>query len=55
MKCKNNVWKTWARALGGKSGNSDKEADAVARVRTSIIIFEVIVGGFIIANAIRHW
>ena len=29
-----NLWRLWAQALGEKSGESDSEADAIARFRT---------------------
>ena len=31
------VWRVWAKALGDKSGNSDKEADWIALIRTFIL------------------
>ena len=49
------VWRIWAKALGDKSGNSDKEADFVAIIRTFIFIQLVITNCFIVAGNIRHW
>ena len=48
-------WRIWAKALGEKSGKSDKEADFIATIRTLIFIQLVITNCFIIAGNIRHW
>ena len=34
----NKVWRIWAKALGDKSGKSDKEADYIAIIRTFIFL-----------------
>ena len=34
---KKNIWRLWAQALGEKTGENDKEADAVARFRTLLL------------------
>jgi hypothetical protein len=49
------MWRLWAKALGEKAGNDDKEADRVALIRTAIILFYVVTNLFIIAGVIRHW
>ena len=49
------MWRIWAKALGEKAGNDDKEADRVALIRTAIILFYVVTNLFIIAGVIRHW
>ena len=48
-------WRIWAKALGEKSGNTDREADRVALIRTAIIVFYIITNAFIIAGVIKHW
>ena len=48
-------WRIWAKALGEKSGKSDKEADFIATIRTLIFLQLVITNCFIIAGNIRHW
>jgi len=48
-------WRLWAKALGEKSGNNDKEADIIACFRTIIVLIYVIANFFIIAGVIRHW
>ena len=47
------VWRVWAKALGDKSGNSDKEADWIALIRTFIFIQLVVTNCFIVAGNIR--
>ena len=39
-----NLLRIWAKALGSKEGNTDKEANMVAIVRTIIVLFHVVVG-----------
>jgi len=48
-------WRIWAKALGEKSGSSDKEADRIALIRTLIILCYIITNMFIVAGVIRHW
>ena len=50
-----NVWRLWAKSLGEKTGNTDREADRVATIRTVIVLIYVITNLFIIAGVIRHW
>jgi hypothetical protein len=49
------MWRLWAKALGEKSGTDDREADAVAVIRTAIVACYVITNVFIVAGIIRHW
>ena len=49
------VWRVWAKALGEKSGKSNKEADTIAKIRTFIFLQLVITNCFIVAGNIRHW
>ena len=49
------IWRLWAKALGEKSGATDREADTVALVRTFIVLTYIITNLFIIAGVIRHW
>ena len=44
------LWRLWAQALGEKTGESDKEADAVARFRTILILQGVITNILISIN-----
>ena len=45
----------WAKALGEKAGATNKEADHIALIRTSIVLCYIITNIFIIAGVIRHW
>jgi hypothetical protein len=49
------LWRVWAKALGSKESNCDKEADTVAIVRTFIFASYLITNVAICANAVRHW
>ena len=35
-------WRIWAKALGEKSGKTDKESDKIAVLRTAFVILTVI-------------
>ena len=49
------LWRLWAKAIGEKSGATDREADTVALIRTCIVLTYIITNLFIIAGVIRHW
>lgn len=49
------MWKLWAKALGEKASEDDKEADRVALIRTAIVACYIITNLFIVAGVIRHW
>ena len=49
------AFRIWALALGEKAGRHDREADAVAVIRTIILISYLITNIAIVANAWRHW
>jgi hypothetical protein len=49
------LWRLWAKALGEKSGSTDKEADRVALIRTLIVLSYITTNCFIVAGVIRHW
>ena len=49
------IWRVWAKALGEKSGASNKEADRVAIVRTIIVLTYIVTNCFIVAGVVRHW
>jgi hypothetical protein len=48
-------WRLWAKALGEKSGKTDREADRIALIRSAILICYIITNVFIVAGVIRHW
>jgi hypothetical protein len=49
------MWRLWAKALGEKTGKSDKEADRVAVIRTLIVLAYLVTNAVIVAGVIRHW
>lgn len=49
------MWKIWCKALGTKEGKSNREADAVAVIRTLILLGYMVTNSFIVAGVIRHW
>ena len=49
------MWKIWCKALGQKEGKSNKEADAVAVIRTLILLGYMITNSFIVSGVVRHW
>ena len=51
----NYVWKLWAKALGDKVGQTDREADIVALIRSSIVLVYIITNIFIISGIVHHW
>ena len=50
-----NLWRHWAKALGEKEGDTDRDADKVALFRTIIILQAIIANAFIVWNIIRKW
>jgi hypothetical protein len=48
------MWTIWAKALGSKAFDDNEKADKVAVIRTLLVAFEVVVGVFIILNAIAN-
>jgi hypothetical protein len=49
------MWRIWAKALGEKAGNDDREADRIAVIRTVIVLCYIITNIFLVAGVIRHW
>ena len=49
------MWRLWCLALGEKASNKNKEADAVALIRTLIFISYLTTNLFIVRGIIRHW
>ena len=49
------MWRLWAKALGEKASEDDKEADMVAIIRSLIVLCYIITNMFIVAGVIRHW
>tara|TARA_R110000765_G_scaffold26091_2_gene63822 strand:- start:1237 stop:1398 length:162 start_codon:yes stop_codon:yes gene_type:complete len=51
----NKYWRIWAKSVGEKAGSSDKEADAIAGVRTIIVLVNFTTCFFIMCGVIHHW
>ena len=49
------MWRLWAKALGEKASENNKEADTVAIIRTVIVLVNFATCFFIMSNVIRHW
>jgi hypothetical protein len=49
------MWRLWAKALGHKASDCDKESDKIAIIRTCIVFCYIITNLFIVAGIIRHW
>ena len=49
------LWRLWAKALGEKVGETNKEADKVAAFRTMIILQAVITNILISLNILFNW
>jgi len=52
---KHSLWRLWAKALGEKATDCDRESDKVAIVRTIIACINLATCIFIVAGIIRHW
>ena len=49
-------WKVLCKSVGEKASPDDNKLnDHVAMVRLFVLVFHVVVGCFIVANAIHHW
>ena len=49
------IWRWWAKSLGQKASECDKESDKVAIIRTFIFATYLITNAFIVAGVVRHW
>lgn len=52
---KKGLWRLWAKALGEKASECDRESDKVAVIRTIVVGVNFITCLFIIAGILRHW
>ena len=55
MSKRKSAWRIWAKALGEKSGKTDRESDTIASIRTLIFVSYLVTNVAIVANAVRHW
>jgi hypothetical protein len=51
----NLIWRWWAKALGEKASDCNRESDRIAIIRTFIFLTYLITNAFIIAGVCRHW
>lgn len=51
----NNVWRLWAKALGEKACNDNRDSDIVALIRSGIVLLNSMCCVFIIAGIVHHW
>jgi len=51
----NKYWRLWAKSLGEKVGDTDREADQVAMIRSIVVLVNFITCFFIIAGVIHQW
>ena len=49
------LWRVWAKALGEKASDCDRESDIVAIIRTFVFLTYLITNIAIVSNAVRHW
>ena len=49
------LWRVWAKALGEKASDCDRESDIVAIIRTFVFLTYLITNVAIVSNAVRHW
>jgi len=49
------LWRVWAKALGEKASDCDRESDIVAIIRTLVFLTYLITNIAIVSNAVRHW
>lgn len=49
------AWRLWAKALGEKATDDDKESDIIAIIRTVIVFTNFVTCFFIIANIVHNW
>ena len=49
------AWRLWCLAIGEKAGRHDREADAVAVIRTLILLSYISTNACIVASVLRHW
>ena len=47
------IWTLWAKSLGDKSSELDRDADIIATMRTIIVLVNFITCLFIVSNIIR--
>ena len=49
------LWRLWAKSLGDKASDDSNDADAVAIMRTIVVLVNFFTCFFIISGVLRHW
>jgi hypothetical protein len=49
------LWRLWAKSLGDKASDNSTDADAVALMRTAVVLVNFFTCFFIVAGVLRHW
>lgn len=49
------TWRIWAKALGPKAVDDNREADGIAVIRTLILMTYLVTNVVICAGVARHW
>lgn len=49
------MWKIWCKALGEKSGTTDRQSDGIAFIRTLLVFQAITTNIFIVANILTGW
>ena len=49
------MWRLWAKALGEKAVDCDREADKIAIIRSIIVSIYILTNLFIVAGIIHKW
>ena len=49
------MWRIWAKALGDKTGKSNREADLIAIIRAIIVLVYLGTNIMIVMGIIHHW
>tara|TARA_B100001964_G_C14143946_1_gene558793 strand:- start:532 stop:693 length:162 start_codon:yes stop_codon:yes gene_type:complete len=49
------IWTLWAKSLGDKAGNNNKDANTIAIFRSIIVLVSFITCCVIVANVIHTW
>ena len=55
MSKRKSIWRYWAKSLGEKATNDDRESDSIAIIRTCIFVSYLVTNCFIVSGVIRHW
>jgi hypothetical protein len=49
------MWKIWCKALGEKSGTTDRQSDGIAFIRSALVLQAILTNLFIVVNILKSW